>query len=157
MKTYTDRKMKYTSIEPDSYLVGYDKYNKPIFTDDIIFNICYFFGIKFEKIIKGYHKSDSELKQSIRVTDEEFINFANYFNPFNYLEKNRIIYKPIIGDAVELLSHRYKGTIINAEDIIYVDVQYKNFIDKHLPIYELRFEENIKRTRRNKLNKITES
>lgn len=157
MKTYTDRKMKSTSIEPDSYLVGYDKYGKPIFTGDMTLDICNVFGLTFEKIIKGCHISDSVLKKRIKVTDEEFIRFANYFNPFNKLENNLIVYKPEIGDIVELLSHRYKGKIVNSEDVIYIDVEYKNFIDRHVPIYKFRFEENTKRIRRNKLNKITES
>jgi len=157
MKTYTDRKMISTSIEPDSYLVGYDKYGKPLFTGDMAIKICDFFGVSFKKIEKGNHISNYEIKKYIKVTEDEFIEFSNYFNPFNFLERNRISYKPEVGDVVELLSHRYKGKITNAEDIIYVDVQYKNFTDKHIPIYEFKFEENIKRVRRNKLNKILES
>jgi len=154
MKTYTDRNMKYTSTESESYLVGYDKYNIPIFTGDMVINIYDILGVFFKKILKGNSISNFEYKKCIKVTDDEFIKFINYFNPFNFFEKNRILYKPNVGDVVVLLSHRKKGKIVKSEDIVYVDVEYEHFTDKHIPIYEFKFEENIKTIRKNKLNNI---
>ena len=85
--------------------------------------------------------------------------FVNYFNPFNYLKNDgdRIKYKPIIGDKVILKSHRYSGVVVNAENVIFVDVDMGNWIDKNVPIYEYTFEENIKNIRKEKIDNINKN
>ena len=65
-----------------------------------------------------------------------------------------IKYKPIVGDKVILRSHSYSGVVVNAENVIFVDVDLGTWINKNIPIYDLKFEENIKNIRKEKLENI---